>query len=259
MMPTTDHDPMAGWADADASAFDLAIEGATALLQAVGARDFPDGVVVIGRQLAPGILGMSWGTGHRLAVANGDTSGRRAVLLDPLQTFRHYACVGIEVVALHELAHALFAGDDITDDQAAAAPTIDPAETVNALGAAEAHHPGWAAAFAVYARRAIRLRPWADTLIEGTLNYDLGKYGYPDAGEILEALGPVDDDEHLGPLLDPKSSRLQGLRDAMPLDDERAAVIATRGHYQVQAPAAAERPEADAGGALPPAGDTMAT
>ena len=70
MMPQTIHDPWADpWADVDESAFEDAIVGATDLLQAVAGRDFPEGVVVIGRRLAPGIQGLSVGTGHRIAAA----------------------------------------------------------------------------------------------------------------------------------------------------------------------------------------------
>lgn len=235
MMPQTIHDPWADpWADVDESAFEDAIVGATDLLQAVAGRDFPEGVVVIGRRLAPGIQGLSVGTGHRIAAANGDTTGRRGVLVDPFQATKRYGGVGIELVALHELAHSLLANVDATDDIAAVAHTLDPSKMYKAIDAARLHGPEWAAAYVVYTRRAIALRPWADTTIEGTLNYDLEQFGFPTAAEVLEALGwPVADDEPLRPILCTQSARMMDLFLPLPLEHHRAVVMATTGRYQV--------------------------
>jgi hypothetical protein len=211
---------------------DAAIGGATAILGTVGWRDFPEGVVVIARPLASGHLGLTWGTGHALAAANGEVMGRRGFFLDPVQTALAYGFAGVEVTALHELAHQLHATADIDNDQADAAPTIDLTETVRSLEAARTHHPGWAAAFAVYVRRAMQFRSGDAALMGAILDYQLRKYGYAGADAVLEGLGPVADDEPLRPILDFQSARMAKLFAALPFDHQRAAVIAAAGHYQ---------------------------
>lgn len=204
-----------------------------AIIRTVAWRDFPGGVVVIGRQLAPGHLGLSWGTGHALAAAHGEVMGRPGFLIDPGQTVLNYGVgPGVEVTGLHELAHMLDVEHDISDDQAATASTLDLTETVRALAAARAHHPGWAAAFAVYVRRAIRFRPGLAGQMQAVLDYQLVKHGYTGADAILEALGTVDDEEPLRPILDWQSPRLRDLFATLPTDEERAGRIAAAGHYQ---------------------------
>jgi hypothetical protein len=217
------------WADR----IEAAVGNATAILNTVARLDFPEGVVVIPATLSPGHLGMAYGSGHALAAAHGEVMGRAGILLDPWQTIMVHGGPGVEVTALHELAHALHQpAEDITDDQAATAAALDITATENALGAARAHHPAWAAAFALYVRRAIRFRSRIAEPMAGILECQLGKYGFPGADAVLEALGPVDDAEPLRPVLDFKGPRVYALFDALPREQERAEVIAAAGHYR---------------------------
>jgi hypothetical protein len=230
--PAIDRPGVAGPPDWEAI-IDHQLGSVAAIVRTVARHDFPGGVAVIGRQLAPGHLGLSWGTGHALAAAHGEVMGRPGFLLDAGQTVLNYGVgPGVEVTGLHELAHMLDVEHDISDDQAATAPTLDLTETVQALAAARAHHPGWAAGFAVYVRRAIRFRPGMAGQMEAVLDYQLVKHGYSGSGAILEALGTVDDDEPLRPIRDWQSPRLRELFAALPTDAERAERIAAAGHYR---------------------------
>lgn len=222
----------AGAAAADRLCLDALAGSATALAMTVARRDFTPGVVVIDAALPPGTLGLAWGTGHALAAAHGEVMGRAGVLLNVADCLLLDGPAGVEVTALHELAHTLMAREDIPEALASTAGTLRIAETTGTLSAAAAHHPGWAAAFAVFVTRATRFRPQRAAALVEVLDRQLRKHGYPGADAVLEALGPVDDDAPLRPILGWGGCRTDQLFLGLPPDHERAAAIAAIGEYR---------------------------
>lgn len=205
---------------------------AGALARTVAWRDFPDGLVVIAAELSNGLLGVSWGTGYALAASHGEVMGRPGVLVNVADCLLLGGPAVVDVTALHEVAHMLFQQSDVDEDQAATATQLDIAATTSALAAARSHHPGWAAALAIYSRRAARIRPQFAAAIGEVVDDHLRKYGYPGADAVLEVLGHVDDDTPLRPVIGWDGERTVGLWRSLPDDESRAQAIAAGGEYR---------------------------
>ena len=188
---------------------------AEALLAVAAWADLPAGAAVLPLIDRPEAGGLSMGSGHLLAVANGCRPGAVAVRVDVAQPLRMAieaapdspdAAVAVvrpivEGVVVHEAAHALVAVLDAAADADQARQWVAACDALPVRTGADAHGPRWGAAVVVLTRRMIALRPPGEQLDrESLLRADLQNYGL-DADAIAEALGDVADEVPLRELL----------------------------------------------------------
>lgn len=216
----------------------------TALLSAVCRPDEPEGTHVVDLA-AKGFHGLCLGSGHTLATAHGllgaavlVTVRRRlsetlAALGDWLRfaaTWRivpEVARPHIELIALHEAAHALATPID-GPPCAAALKTARQLSTAGirmptAAAMADTHGAAWAAALVVLCRRAAALRRHGTTL-SGLFAAEAADFGI-DFEDVARLVRTIPDHEPLRPLLaDPIF--LARIEHAIAPPDERARIIA---------------------------------
>lgn len=223
------------------------IADAEALLGSAAWPDLPCGLRIV-NCAAGRIAGFSLGSGHRLAQAHGHRPGAVAVAVaaevalqealavwaDEPAAALGEAGVVIELVAVHELAHAVT--NDIDGElqprdaellrrlplAAGRLPGTDTAERT-----ARDHGAAWAAAVAILGRRCSHYRPGARHRWRELLDRDLRAYGIaPEA--VADVVGDVADEGSLRELLAPGAAIVERVADAIPDEAARAALIAHR-------------------------------
>lgn len=186
------------------------------LLTLAAGPDLPNGVKVLPLDVCrDDAAGANIGSGHSVAVAAGCQPGTVAVMVDVEGTLEaaladepdrpgfgiENARLLAEVIALHEIAHALVARPDAERGVAEAVAWVKAVKSQPARGDAGVHHPRWAAAFVVLVARADRIRPagrpsrWSLTVSELARGYGI------DAVAVADALGDVADEVPLRGLL----------------------------------------------------------
>lgn len=220
------------------------IADAEALMRVVAWVDLPAGLRIIdcaGGQLAGGCLG----SGHRLARAHGCRPGAVAVMVAAEYRLRYMlelwhdnlpaafgeAALAIEATAIHELAHAIVADPDPELQAgeadilrrlpvAVAEPRPTPAERT-----ARDHGAAWAAGLVILAERCRRHREWARHRWPVVIADDLRAVGI-DAQAVADAVGDVADEVSLREKLAPQGAIVARVAEAIPDEQERAALIA---------------------------------
>lgn len=219
---------------------------AAALVSVAAWADAPEGVAVL-PMIGATVGGVCYGSGHRLAVAEGLRDGSLAVRVDVAGIIRqaiaeephdeaqavYVAGMVAEAVACHEVAHALVASLDRPMGRAAAIASLaslDAREWARPSPAreAEGHHARWGAANIVLQRRAAALRRHEEREFrEVFLRAELAGYGL-DLDAIDDVLGIVPVEARLRDLLAAGGDVDRRLVAACPGVEERAAVIAQR-------------------------------
>jgi hypothetical protein len=215
---------------------------AEALLAVAAWPDLPAGVAVLPLYAIPEAAGISVGSGHALAIANGRRPGAVAVRVDAAGILRAaFRASGadaaavvmalrpvIESVAVHELAHALTKPRDPVATPTEAAEFVAASLRLPLGTGAAAHCPRWAAAMLLLADRAARLRPAHERPAVKTLAREhLQWYGF-DPAAVAEALGDVSDEASVRELLAPGGAAARRLAAACQPEPEREAVIRNR-------------------------------
>jgi hypothetical protein len=220
------------------------IADAEALMRVVAWVDLPAGLRIIdcdGSRLA----GFSSGSGHLLAQAHGFRPGSVAVAVaaeaalrtafdwwaDEPAVVMAEAAVLIESVSCHELSHCLVAdidGEmmphqaDILRRLPAAVGTVKTERSHERT--ARDHGPAWAAGMVILAGRCMRYR-WARHRWQHLLERDLHAYGI-DANAVADAVRDVADEVSLREKLAPHGAIVARVAEAIPDEQERAALIA---------------------------------
>jgi hypothetical protein len=215
------------------------IRDAEALLAVVAGRDVPGGVAVLTRDGRPDAAGLSIGSGHALALANGCRPGAIAVNVEVGRLLRntleaslddcfaglYVARMVVEHVAVHELAHALTREPDAVDSVAVARAMIAAARKRPRKAGAASHTPAWAAALVILTGRAVRARPSHERPSRlANVQDDLALHGF-DADAVADAVGLVPDDASVREALAPSGAVLRRLAAVVPAEAERQALI----------------------------------
>lgn len=206
----------------------------TALVRVVTPGDFPGGIVVVAERVGGRVAGLSIGDGQGLAELYGRRDARHAVIVDvervvgtaTTPTVEHR--VAVDVLALHEVAHALFGQSytaDATDDALANARTSVEAHT--AAKAADQHDVGWAAAFMLLAQRAARFRLYGPRIVDA-VRASVTHYGFP-AADLERVCRGVDATASLAELLTAGGPAAALLELVLPGDDARRAAVVAAG------------------------------
>lgn len=227
---------------------------AAAILSVVAWADVPAGVSVLPLVRRPDALGISIGSGHALALANGCRPGMVAVMADIDETIRSAlraspddAALGLmaarpmaEALAVHELAHAITSRPDGTGTVAEAAALVAAADSRPLRTGADVHGPTWAAAVVILTRRVNALRPGYEMRArEAAMQDHLYRYGL-DAAAVAAAVGIVPDDARLREVLAPGGDVAGRVAAVCPPEGERQAFIE---EYRGQHRAAGDRIE----------------
>lgn len=212
------------------------------LLTLAAAPDMPAGMAVLPLDGRDAVGGLSVGSGHDLALANGCRPGAVAVLVNvaailrmSLRIYRERPALGIycarvvaEQIACHEAAHALVADLDAEHGVAEAVATVQASCSRPIRRGADIHHPRWAAAYAVLAARADRIRPVGLPGREPLAWLELATVYGIDAGAVAEALGDVADEVSLRSLLVAGGDAARRVAAVCLPDPERQAFIEHR-------------------------------
>jgi hypothetical protein len=227
---------------------------AEALLSVAAWPDLPAGLRIIdcdGSLLS----GFCSGSGHSLAQAHGFRPGTVAVAVAAEAALRvalewwpddpdavvGEAGVMIEAVGVHEAAHALVADidgelrpgeGDLLRRLPAAVGSLLKADSAERT--ARDHGAAWAAALVILAHRCQRYRPGARHRWGELLDRDLRAHGL-DVQAVADAVGDVADELPLRALLVPGGDLVGRVAEAIPCNEDRAALIAAQSNETASA------------------------
>jgi hypothetical protein len=209
------------------------------LLTLAAGPDLPAGLKVLPLDVRRDAFGLSVGSGHDLALANGCQPGAVAVLVNiagivrmSLGIYRDRPDLGIycarvvsEQIAAHETSHALVADLDGEHGVAEAVAAVQASCSGPIRCGADAHHPRWAAAYALLAARADRIRPVGQPGRGSLVSFELAAAYGIDAVAVADALGDVADEVPLRELLVPGGDAARRVAAVCLPEHERQVVI----------------------------------
>jgi hypothetical protein len=218
----------------------LLLRNAESLVGVVAWPDYPDGLAVVE---PPGgfEVGFSIGSGHLLAEAIGHrfrpaavAVGAAAMLriellaagLDEPEDAVARVWVDVEVIALHEAAHAIVAPLDAPGDAKRIAACRAVACDLGEFRPAEwiaSHGPAWALAYATLCRRAFRFRPNTAQAMRTIVAADMAAHGI-DADLLFSIAAEIGDEARLRKLVH-RADLLGRAAAAVAPDAERIASV----------------------------------
>lgn len=235
------------------AALPAAREAVDRLLSAVAWADEPSGVRIV--PVAPkGTWGLAKGSGHCAAIVEGYGGGvavyvqargllgrwlaragdmnRRgsAAAVRWRSEIGNVGTVEMMYVAIHEVAHTLAAARDTipptSADMARCRDVVSQPYSITAAADIAWHGPAWAAAYAIMLHRACIVRETDAELLALFAAHDAAGYGI-DLAAVLDAVGPVEPDAPIRPLL-ADAALLARVEATMPPLEARVAMLASK-------------------------------